>query len=236
MTMRILGLLLLTVAMQAFAQDTARSVIQKRLVEMDATGKFTVSPAPVKGFHQVIQNGANVFYMSDDGRFIFQGSLIDLYAGKDLTEEAMVKLRVASFKGMSDRFISFGKPDAPYQATVFTDINCGYCRHFHAQMTEINKLGIRINYILAPFQGEEAYNSAVAVWCSANRQDALTRAKLGQRIKAKKCSNPIEDNLRDTQKLKVRGTPAVYLADGRYAGGYMKPHQLLEKFRQSQKR
>ena len=80
----------------------------------------------------------------------------------------------------------FSPKDPKYTITVFTDIDCGYCRKLHSQMAEYNRLGIRVRYLFYPRSGPdtESWHKAEAVWCSANRNDALTRAKKGEEIKA----------------------------------------------------
>ena len=73
-------------------------------------------------------------------------------------------------------------PDNPrYTVTVFTDVDCQYCRKLHSEIAEINKLGVRVRYVFFPRSGPgtESWHKAEAVWCSANRNEALTRAKLG---------------------------------------------------------
>src|SRR3546814_20886449 len=65
--------------------------------------------------------------------------------------------------------------------TVFTDVDCGYCRRLHSQMAEYNAQGIEIRYLSYPRSGpnSESFRPAEAVWCSADRKTALTQAKLG---------------------------------------------------------
>ena len=47
-----------------------------------------IDAAPIAGFRQVIAGG-QVIYVSDDGRYLFQGDLLDIANRKDLGEVAM---------------------------------------------------------------------------------------------------------------------------------------------------
>jgi thiol:disulfide interchange protein DsbC len=123
----------------------------------------------------------------------------------------------------------FSPKNPKYTITVFTDIDCGYCRKLHAQIAEYNRLGIRVRYLFYPRSGPDtdSWHKAEAVWCSANRNEALTRAKNGEDIKASKCPTAVV--ARDWElghKLAVDGTPAIFLASGEMLPGYAPPTQL----------
>jgi len=60
-----------------------------------------------------------------------------------------------------------------------------YCRKLHSQMAELNRLGIRVRYMFFPRTGPgtESWKKAEVVWCSPNRNEALTRAKAGAALR-----------------------------------------------------
>ena len=47
----------------------------------------------------------------------------------------------------------FGPKDAKYTVTVFTDVDCAFCRKLHSQIADYNRLGIRVRYLLYPRTG-----------------------------------------------------------------------------------
>jgi len=115
---------------------------------------------------------------------------------------------------------------------VFTDLDCGYCRKLHSEMAKYNELGIRVRYLFFPREGPdtESWDKAVSVWCSANRNDALTRAKKGETIKAAKCKpNPVQRDYELGQDVGLRGTPAIVLPDGDLLPGYVPPAMLAQR-------
>ena len=129
----------------------------------------------------------------------------------------------------------FGKQGSPYTITVFTDIDCGYCRKMHSQIADYNRLGIRVRYLFYPRggPGSDAWKTAEAVWCSADRRDALTRAKQGEEIKAGSCSTPVAREYKLGQALGIRGTPGIFTHTGEYLPGYLPPQAMLAQLQKS---
>jgi thiol:disulfide interchange protein DsbC len=122
--------------------------------------------------------------------------------------------------------------------TVFTDVDCQYCRKLHSEIAEINKLGVRVRYVFFPRTGPgtESWHKAEAVWCSANRNEALTRAKQGAALDLKKTcgATPVDREYNLGLNIGVRGTPAIVTESGDLITGYLPPHELLQKIKELQ--
>ena len=191
-------------------------------------GELSVVQTPLPGIYRVI-HGAEVFYVSEDGKYLLQGSLYDLEHGKDLTEAAAADIRKKQLAAFGNRMITFPASNQRYEVTVLTDVTCGYCRRFHNHRRELDSLGITVHYLLTPLLGDKARKDAVSVWCARDRNAALTAAKQGRAVPEKTCETPIESNLRLMASFKVRGTPAIILADGTLIRGYVEPQELLRR-------
>ena len=191
----------------------------------------SIRPAPVAGFKEVALGG-RVVYVSDDGKHLFQGTLIRLDDRANLTEssEAVLRRGVLAASG-ADRRIVFPAKVQKHKVTVFTDIDCAYCRKLHSEIAQINAKGITVEYMFFPRAGlnSESYDKAVAVWCSKDRNQALTDAKLDKPIPPRTCANPVAAEYELGQKVGVDGTPAMYLEDGTQVGGYLPPDELLQR-------
>lgn len=189
----------------------------------------SIKPSAIPGYREVAIGG-RVVYVSNDGRYLIQGSLFDLAARKSLTEtsEAIIRSGILAKVG-PDRRIIFSPPNPKHHITVFTDIDCGYCRKMHQQVAEYNKLGISVEYLFYPRagMGSESANKAINVWCSADRRKALTDAKNDRPVLNKTCTNPIAADFALGQKLGFDGTPAIYTVNGIQIGGYLAPAQML---------
>lgn len=191
----------------------------------------SVTATAIPGLFEVILGG-QVFYLSEDGRFVLQGDLLDLSSRTNLTDRRRSELRGKAIEtiNVNDMVVFAPEGTAQHTVTVFTDIDCGYCRKMHSQMAAYNKEGINIRYLMFPREGvnSDSFSKAVAVWCADNRQDALTRAKRGEQIERKTCDNPVQAQFELGQKLGVRGTPTLILDNGEMIPGYVPPTQLAQ--------
>jgi len=197
-----------------------------------------VRPSPIAGLYEVV-SGNDVLYVSPDGRFVVQGDMYDVDRGENVTEQRLTSLRtgaLAELKAVGDdQAITFGPKDARYTVTVFTDVDCAYCRKLHSQIADYNKLGIRVRYLFYPRSGPNtsSWAKAEAVWCAPNRQEALTRAKAGEAVAAAtKCPTPIAKTYRLAHELMLRGTPGIFTENNEYISGYLDPQALLDRLKQ----
>ena len=191
-----------------------------------------IEPAPLPGYRQVIIGGQMV-YVSDDGKYLMQGTLYDTKTKRNLTA---VRLAVATRQKVDavplDKRIVFAPSGkARYKVTVFTDLDCGYCRKLHSQIAEYNKRGIEFDYLFFPRTGigSPSYDKAVSVWCAKDRKTAFTAAKEGHNPVPLKCANPVAEEFKLGTEVGVEGTPTIFAADGTKIGGYLPPDEMLKK-------
>ena len=220
-------------AARADAADPRADIAHRLEVSVEA-----VRPSAVAGLYEVA-HGGEVVYVSADGRYVIAGDLFESAKGRNLTAVRRAEARAESMKVLSDDDAIVFSPSQPrYTLTVFTDVDCQYCRRLHADIGELNRLGIRVRYMFFPRSGPgtESWHKAEAVWCSANRQEALTRAKQGVEVAPAKaaCHTPIARTYAVGQELGIRGTPGIFTERGEYLAGYMPPAQLLEKLKKAE--
>lgn len=109
---------------------------------------------------------------------------------------------------------------------VFSDPACPHCKRLEPELDKLDN--ITIYTFLVPFQGAAL---PVAIWCAADRQKAWHRymvqgdqsllAASSSSPSSTACAHPLERNLAIAQRLKVRGTPTIFYADGRRIAGYI---------------
>lgn len=212
---------------QAPAKGDVRAEIARRLeVKLE-----DIQPSPVAGLYE-IRSGAEVGYVSMDGRYYVDGDIFDMQSKDNLTENRRQKGRIALLARIpdADAIVFEPKGAVRHKLTVFTDVDCNYCRRLHQEIAELNRLGIRVRYLMYPRSGPgtESWRKAEAVWCSADRRDALTRAKRGEAVKSKPCETPVAAQHALGRELGIRGTPGIFTAEGEYLAGYMPAAQLVE--------
>jgi thiol:disulfide interchange protein DsbC len=195
-------------------------------------------PSPIPGIYEFAQ-GADVSYITADGKYFIDGNLYDMKSRENLTEELRTHARLALISAVPEsEMLIFSPPNPKYTITVFTDVDCAYCRKLHSEMAELNRLGIRVRYMFYPRTGPgtESWKKAEVVWCSPNRNEALTRAKAGAALDMNKvCSpTPVKREYELGENIGVRGTPAIVTESGDYISGYMPPRELAEQLKELQ--
>ncbi|MGB5346949.1 MAG: DsbC family protein [Woeseia sp.] len=194
-----------------------------------------VHPSPIQGWYTV-RRGAIVAYVSDDGRYLLQGDLIDLQEQVNLSENERDQARLEMMASVDDRnSIIFSPKEVKYRVSIFTDIDCGYCRRLHGQIDEYLAEGIEVRYLLYPRNGPRSpsWSKAEEVWCAKDRNVALTLAKQDQPFESQSCDSPtVSEHYALGQDIGLRGTPAIVLDDGRLVSGYLPPDGLLARIKQ----
>lgn len=223
------ALLLGAVSFSASADNAKIEAAIKSLVPDASIDSIAESQIP--NLYQVVLQG-QVVYVSADGKYLVQGSLFDIANKTDVTEVARAGIRRGALDSVGpEGRIIYKAPEEKYRVTVFTDIDCGYCRRMHQEIPEYNKRGISIEYLFFPRAGigSDSYEKAVAVWCAEDRNKAMDTAKGGGKVEQKTCDNPVKHDYELGQKIAVTGTPAVFAPDGSQMGGYLPPDQLLQR-------
>lgn len=225
----LLGALSLSAPLPA-AQDELAAVREMLQQLIPGQKPDSLKSTALPGIYEV-SYGVTVLYLNKDGRYLFQGDLIDLQTEKNLTEQTRAEARLKVVNTLSEEgMIIFSPKQVKHTVTVFTDIDCPVCQRMHADMAKINRQGIKVRYVAYPRAGldSESYLKAVSVWCSKDRKSALTRAKAGEDVKAKACDNPVKQHLQAVRDMALRGTPAFILEDGSLIPGYDSVERLVE--------
>ena len=205
-------------------------VVLKDKLEALLPGMIVQSLEPLEntGLYEAMVDG-EIIYFSKDGRYVFQGDIIDIESRQNITENKRIGLKkevLASFNEAD--MIIFEPEKTKHTLTVFTDIDCGYCRKLHQQISEYNALGIKVRYMAFPRSGidSESFDKAVNVWCADDPKQAMTDSKSGANIEVNKCDDPIKDHFEAGRQLGVTGTPALFLESGQLLPGYIPPMRL----------
>jgi thiol:disulfide interchange protein DsbC len=226
-------LALSAIAVGAAAQERKELSREELAAEFPGVETKDIEDAALPGLYEVAI-GSSVAYVSKDGRYVLQGDLFDLDENANLTERRRATARVDMLSRIDPATMIVYSPGAEavkHTVTIFTDIDCGYCRQFHREIAKVNALGIEVHYLAYPRTGPdtESWTKAEKVWCAEDRSTALTDAKLGGHVPEESCdSAPVESHYDLGNLVGVRGTPAVFSADGQQLGGYLTPDELLK--------
>jgi thiol:disulfide interchange protein DsbC len=217
-------------ALYPAAAATDASVEESLAAKLPGVEAEHVRPSQLPGLWEVAI-GPQVVYFTADGRYMVRGELVDMMTGQNLTEARQSELRLAMVNDLDPaRMIVFAAEKPRHTITVLTDIDCSYCRRLHREIEEYNARGISVQYMFLPLAGpgSPSWKKADAVWCSKDRKDAMTRAKLGDDVKASEpCVNtPVAEHYALAEELGVTGTPAILTGTGELVRGFVQPEQL----------
>ena len=201
----------------------------------------SIELTPMFGIYDIVLTSGDRIYMSADGEFFFAGTMYQNSFGKslvNLTEQGSIKTRVVAMNSSAAQrawvFPAIGEKKATI--TVFTDVDCYYCQKLHAEMPEINALGIEVRYLAFPRAGlrSSSYQVMVDSWCAENANEFLTEAKARSHDKQtpqaspKSCDNPVAAHYTLGQQIGVNGTPAIVLPSGELLPGYLPAKELAK--------
>lgn len=221
----------LSATFQAQAADDEVAQIRTALKKLIPQAEpDAIEKSELDGMYEV-SYGLEVYYVSKDGRYLMSGNLIDVETKTDLTEEKRAKGRLRLLNTIDEKDMIIFKPEkVKHVLTVFTDLDCGYCRKLHSEMDQILAKGIEVRYLFFPRAGvgSNSYKKAISVWCSADRQQALTDAKLGKQIEEKTCDNPVDEHMELVRKFGLTGTPSLVMSNGKLMPGYVPADRLAE--------
>ena len=168
---RFLFVLLIIAFYSLDAHADSASVTKALEKFMPGTQFDEVTESKMPGLYEVIM-GPKLFYVSEDARYLIQGTMLDLETKKNLTEDKVAKARNGAISKVgADKMIVF-KPEKPkHTVSIFTDIDCGYCRKLHSEIDSYMNEGIAIQYLFYPRAGEgsNSFHKAVLIWVLLNQ-------------------------------------------------------------------
>ncbi|MCH9645842.1 MAG: DsbC family protein [Proteobacteria bacterium] len=228
--------LFLTLALlssSAFA--TKDEVIQNLSRFFGEIDKQDITLSPFKGVYEVITyNPIDSMLVSEDGRYLIQGDVVDLTSRSLIKKSTKVKnLKLSLIASINDADkIIYPADNEKYQIHVFTDVDCPFCRRLHNNIAQMNALGITVKYLASPLASlhPKAQGKMQKIWCAKDRNQAMDDYNdHGTIANTPACNNPVAEQLAISQQLGVTGTPAIFLTDGTHLPGYLPADKLLKK-------
>jgi thiol:disulfide interchange protein DsbC len=230
MPRRLLTVLLMVTglaAASARANDAEiRKAMQARFPGMPIE---SVTKTPFPGIFEVVVGG-RIVYTDEKTSWLFVGNLLDTRSSgeRNLTAERSSQLAAEALSKSTASAIKRVRGNGKRVLYTMEDPNCGYCKAFHKELAKLND--ITIYTFLWPILSPDSTDKSKLVWCAKDRvkawDDIMARGVLPQNDG--KCEAPLEKNKELAQRLGARGTPAVFLADGRPLPG-MVPADRLEE-------
>lgn len=219
------------------AQDAANKMLREKLVEaLEVSSQnqlqiMDITATALPNMFEVELNTGEILYSDISGDYLFAGDMYKTSAEglRNLSANKRQLRTIEKIQTVPDeQKIIFSPDKIKTSITVFTDVDCTYCRALHRDLEELLALGIEVRYMAYPRGGEQAgsYDKMISVWCSDDRHKSLTQAKNGQNIPARDCNSPVMAHYALGNEIGITGTPALIFPDGRLVPGYMEPDRL----------
>jgi len=197
----------------------------------------SIEPSVFDGIYKVYYGDLQPIYVSQDGNFFIYGDMYQINSNRiiNITNEETKSRRVDLLSSIpSNELIIFKSKNEISAITVFTDVDCGYCRKLHSQISEYNKVGITVKYAAFPRSGigTQTFTRMVGAWCADEPKKVITDLKNDKKLNLDFCDDqPIAKHYVIGQKLGISGTPAIITPDGELIPGYVSPEELLSRLK-----
>jgi thiol:disulfide interchange protein DsbC len=211
----------------AMASEAAiRQAFQSKISEVTVE---SVRKSAMPGLYEVVANG-HIFYVDEKVNFVIRGVLFDARTSemRNLTGARHAELSAALLRKSTDLAIKRVRGNGRRVLYTFEDPNCGYCRQLQKELLKVSD--VTIYTFLYPILSPDSVEKSKAVWCAKDRakawDDLMSNGVVPQNDA--KCDTPIEKNRDLAQRFNARGTPAVFIADGRTIGGFVAADKIEE--------
>ena len=222
---RILLLCLFSISLAHAAETVPEARLKEKLGK--TLGEITqVNKSPIAGLYEVVTQD-RIFYSDDKGQYLIEGSLIDLKARRNITEERSRQLFAVDFNKLPFEIaVKKVKGNGSRKLAYFTDPNCGWCKKLEHELQNVTDVTLYL--FMATYIGrEDSAQKAQAIWCSEDRVKAWDDLMLnGVKPAAKDCLAPTAKVMALGEKLRINGTPALIFSNGVINPGFMPAAEL----------
>ena len=177
--------------------------------------------------------GTQLNYVQYKDGHIFLGELYNLERKVSLAREAEQK-NIASLINRLNKndLIRYPAQNEKHEISIFTDVDCHFCRKIHTEIPKLNAAGISVQYVAFPAYSRDI-NKHISVWCADNPLKAMNSAKKGFSIPEKNCKNSVRQTLNLGSSLGFNGTPNIVYATGETVEGYQSAEQIIAHLNQA---
>ena len=215
-------------AEETSVEDTLLAKLQSAVPQLPIA---EIAPSKMTGLYRVKLVNGELLFINATGDLFIAGDLYQINGSElaNLSEQSRESERAARVGRVTEReAIVFTPENKKASVTIFTDIDCGYCRKLHSEIDSYLAKGIEIRYLAYPRAGigSPSYQKIVTAWCAKDKQQAMTELKAGKSLETASCDNPVAGHFRLGGEIGITGTPALLLESGRLMPGYIPAERL----------
>ncbi|MBX2807138.1 MAG: DsbC family protein [Cellvibrionaceae bacterium] len=176
---------------------------------------------------QAVDSGEQIFFISENGRYVFRGQLTDTWHKKTLDTIGEIDYAAKHIDldvmGLPlDQMNTISIPGGPERVTVFVDPVCPFCKAFiEDALTKTQDYNFKI--IVVPAFGGDSNRMAKSLFCAKDKSQALTmymQQTLDTMAQQPHCNTDNYDlTLMVAQLFGIQEIPFFITPDGRYKAG-----------------
>lgn len=217
----------------AYADEAAVRATMRRTFPNNEVDSLQKTPVP--GLVEVAIGG-KVIYITEDGRYIFAGPLLDVATNRNLTDERIEQINAIPFTTLNlDWAIKIVKGKGERRIAIFEDPDCPYCKVLEETLRDFDNLTLYIFLYPIDQLHPQAAAKSRAVWCAPDRAKAWDEIMRTGAVPAgsSSCANPISNIAEFAKRNRITGTPTSILANGRRVVGAVPRAQLEQLLQQA---
>jgi thiol:disulfide interchange protein DsbC len=209
--------------------------LQKQIPGLPAD--VIIGKSQVSGLYEVVV-GRKVFYVTEDGKYLMFGNLIQLADKKNLTDSRIQELSKVDWNKLPlDLAIKEVNGTGKNKLVIFSDPDCPYCQLFEKQVVP-NLKDTTIYVFLFPLPNHpDARLHSEQIWCSSDKSVAW---KSWMRDKKMVSTNvdcdksKIDESIKvGTELVQMNATPTLILENGQMVEGGKSAEELIPMMEQA---
>jgi thiol:disulfide interchange protein DsbC len=193
-------------------EQQIKSELQKKI---GSNGKIrNVSASPISGVYEVLV-GNDIVYTDSNGKYLFQGEIIEIATGKNITEQRQADLnRIKWSELVPANALKAVRGNGSRQIAIFSDPNCGYCKRLEKSLQQLDN--VTVYTYLIPILSADSAQKSKQIWCSADPQKAYIDWMINGVAPSGKsdCTTPLDKNMAFAKTYSITGTPTIFFTDG----------------------
>ncbi len=214
------------------ASDPRAQAVRKLFMQrFEKTPVTAVRTTPYGLFE--VQMGSDIVYTDEKVTFVLDGTLIDAQTRTDVTRARLDALASVPFDKLPfELAFKQVRGNGSRKIAIFEDPNCGYCKQLRQSLKSIDNLTI---YTFPfPILSADSTMKVRDIWCAPDRGAVWDAWMLEGKVPPSgKCEVPVEEMLALGHRLMVRGTPAIFFADGSRVGGAIPKEEIEKRLKQA---
>lgn len=208
---------------------------------------FNISPLENSGLYIIKLKDNSELYTNSDGTYMIKGLALKFTDNGLSQVKNDERLKISNIIGLypKENLIQYKANDEKYEIFVFMDYTCPYCKKLHnLTIPKIIEEGVTVNYL--PYSrvasDKKVINNLKNIFCLNNMEDKKNEINKAfeipssYEIKTKlECKNSeyMDKVMNLGYHLDLKGSPSIFLKNGKLLGGYSTKEKLMEAIKEN---